>query len=284
MKLFLPASLQAQRRGRFLTSLLNLASLTDDKLPAAGMVLVTGEQLQSNAGFAAECCAWARAAGRSLLLIPPFSVGRILPEVDWSIEFDSATNAAPISPSNSAQTASLANILASEINYSLLGTDGSCLDSATALPACHTRYWKFHANSGLIAATTLPLWSISLLDQATLVMAYLREIEKHTGKLAPTVEIDSEQKQSPPEILQAQDITVLVFCYGFAVSSAQELAARLQLDAMPLLNLENLDLPASMARLHACGMLLEHGLSADGLTFLQTSKYWPFAAHLKKEA
>lgn len=276
MKLYLPPALQAQRRGRFLRTLLNIDTAADDKLPTTGMVLMTGEQLQSSASYADECVAWARQEACSLLLMPPFVPGRILLALDWCIELSASSITSAAAPD------SLAGLLAAEINYLLVGKDGSCVQSSMSAANCHTRYWKAHANSGLLAVTSLPLWSISLLGQGELVMDFLRVLEQHCGK--PAHENHPLLESAPAEILQAQDVTVLVCCYGFALGGAAALATRLTKAAVPLLNLASFDLPESFARLQQCGMLADDGVSAAGLAFLQASSYWPFAEHLKKEA
>lgn len=276
MKLYLTPDLQAHRRGRFLASLLAIKPSSEPMLPSSGLVLMTGEHLQASPELQAECVAWARQPGCTLLLLPSYKEGAILPPLDWVIEFSSAPLAA-------AQPESVDSILAGELSYQLHGMDGS---SATAtqsgdlagVPSCHTRYWKAHSNSGLIAATTLPLWSISLLDHADKVMAFLAEIDKHTGKASPHI----TQEEPQVDAVQAQDVTVLVCCYGFDVTTATGLSDRLNGYAMPLLKLDSFDLPKSINRLRCVGFLDDKGLTEAGLAFLQDSKYWSFAENLKE--
>lgn len=274
MNLYLTPDLQAHRRGRFLSSLLAITPSSESGLPKAGFVLMTGEQLQASPELQAECISWARQPGCTLLLLPPWKEGPILPFLDWVIEFTS-------SPLATAQPESVESILDGELSHRLKGMDGS---NATATQsgdlACHTRYWKAYSNSGLIAATTLPLWSISLLDHADKVTAFLAEIDKQTGKSSVPIANDEPQANA----LQPQDITVMVCCYGFDVATAEGLSDKLRGYAVPLLNLASFDLPESINRLRRGGLLNDKGMTEAGLDFLRGSKYWSFAENLKGQA
>lgn len=274
MNLYLTPELQSHRRGRFLASLLKIVSRSELALPKTGFVLMTGEQFQMSPALQTDCLSWARQPGCTLLLLPPFKEDVILHSLDWAIQLQSfsVTNRKP---------EPLEGILVGELSYSLHGMDGTGIASSVSDDAtCHTRYWKAHSNSGIIAATTLPLWSISLLDHADKVCAFLAEVEKQAGKSAVhTPEVDAQV-----DALHPQDVTVLVCCYGFSVGTAESLLARLQEYAVPLLNLASFDLPESIHRLRLMGRLDDRGITDGGLSFLQTSSYWPFAENLKGEA
>jgi hypothetical protein len=274
MNLYLTPELQANRRGRFLASLLAISESSGQTFPKEGFILMTGEQLQASPELQAEGLAWGRQPGCTLLLLPPYKVGSIFPSLDWMIEFTSQ-------PLANAQQASLETILAGELSHQLLGMDGDCIAASSMDDlAYHTRYWKAHSNSGLIAVTTLPIWSISLLDHADKVLAFLAELDKYTGKSSAT--IAREEPQAEP--LHPEDITVLVCCYGFDVATTDSLLERLRGYAVPLLNLANFDLPESIHRLRCEGLIDDIGLTETGLAFLRASSHWPFAENLKGEA
>lgn len=257
-----------------MASLLTIVSRSESALPKTGFVLMTGEQFQMSPELQTECLSWARQPGCTLLLLPPYKEGAILPMLDWAIQFESFSMA-------NRQPESLEGILVGELSHSLHGMDGTGIAGSVSDDAtCHTRYWKAHSNSGIIAATTLPLWSISLLDLADKVRAFLAEVEKQTGK--PAVHTPKDEAQV--DALHPQDVTVLVCCYGFTVVTAESLLARLQKYAVPLLNLASFDLPESIRRLRHMGMLDDRGITEGGLSFLRTSKYWSFAENLKGEA
>jgi hypothetical protein len=273
VNLYLTPELQGTRRGRFLASLLAISASSEQTFPKAGFVLMTGEQLQASPELQAEGIAWGRQPGCTLLLLPPYKEGRIFPSLDWVIELTSP-------PLVNAPQASLETILAGELSHRLQGMDGDCItDSSLDDLTCHTRFWKAHSNSGLIAVTTLPLWSISLLDHAGKVRAFLAELDKHTGKSSVAIARDEPQE----ETFQPEDITVLVCCYGFDLATADGLSDRLRGYAVPLLNLASFDLPESINRLRSGGLLDDNGLTETGLAFLRASRYWPFAENLKRE-
>ena len=275
MKLYLTPELQANRRGRFLASLLGVNQASEYGLPKTGFVLMTGEALQASRESQEACVAWVRQAGCSLLLLPPYQQGSIFHFLDWLIELTPT-----ISPA--ANQASLTGMLAAELMYNLRGMDGACtLDMQPGELTCHTRYWKAHSNSGLIAATTLPLWSISLLDQAALVHDFLANIEIHCG--LPSVSAQELKHQENDEI-RPEDVTVLVCSYGFNVATVEGLLSRFKTYAVPLLNLASFNLQDSMVRLRNAGLINDNGLTEQGLTHLMGCKYWAFAESLRNEA
>jgi hypothetical protein len=275
VKLYLTPEMQAHRRGRFLASLLGISQTSELGLPNSGFVLMTGEALQASRETQEECAAWVRQPGCSLLLLPPYQKGIVIHFLDWGVE---------LAPSSSAAVnqASLMSMLAGEMTYNLRGMDGACTEDM--LPGeltCYTRYWKAHSNSGLLAATTLPIWSISLLDQAALVHEFLANIERHCG--VPSV---SAQEIKPQEdiAIRPEDATVLVFSYGFNIATAEGLLSNLKTYAVPLLNLANFDLPESMVRLRNAGLINDNGLTEQGIAHLMGCKYWAFAESLRNEA
>jgi hypothetical protein len=274
VKLYLTQELQTHRRGRFLASLLRISQSSEHGLPQTGFLLMTGEQLQASRETQEACTAWARQPGCALLLLPPYQEGNIFQFLDWAIEL------AP-SISIAVKQAPLTRMLERELTYSLHGTDGACTeDMPPGALTCPTRYWKAHSNSGLIAATTLPLWSISLLDQATLVHDFLAKIERHCG----LPHFNGEEKKPQKATIRLEDVTVLVCSYGFNVATADGLLSRLKTYAVPLLNLAAFDLPESMVRLRDAGLINDSGLTEQGLAHLMGCKHWVFAENLRNEA
>lgn len=274
MKLYLTPDLQAHRRGRFLASLLGISESPEHGLPPTGFVLMAGEQLQASREFQEECVVWVRQPGCSLLLLPPYQEGSIFHFLDWVIELAPSVSVA-------VKQASLTSMLESERTYRLRGIDGAYTeDMPLGEPTCHTRYWKAHSNSGLIAATTLPLWSISLLDQAALVHDFLAKIERHCG--LPSV--STEETKPQEDAIRPEDLTVLVCSYGLNIATTEGLLSRLKTYAVPLLNLARFDLPESMARLKNAGLINDDGLTQEGLAHLMGCKYWIFAENLRNEA
>ncbi|WP_086134576.1 hypothetical protein [Methylocaldum sp. SAD2] len=275
MKFYLSPALHGHRRGRFLANLLAAEPLPSLSLPNTGVLLMTGEQLQVAGDQQSEYTAWARQPGRISLLLPPYQEGRIISTLDWVCEFASNRPVAP-------EPHSVAHWIAQEVIYRIQGVDGSSdTDSGQWTDhSSHTRYWKAHSNSGLIAATVLPLWSVSLLDHADSVIAFLEALGRHAGKASAPV----PSKIRPEDVLHPEDITVMVCCYGFGVATAPRLTDCLRNFTVPLLDLTQFDLPESFARLKLIGFLDDGGLTPEGLDYLQSSRYWAFAENLNGAA
>lgn len=274
MKFYLTPELQAHRRGRFLASLLGISQTSEIGLPKSGFVLMTGEVLQTSRGTQEECAAWVRQPGCSLLLLPPYQEGIVFHFLDWVVE---------VAPSSSAAVnqASLMGMLAGEISYKLRGMDGACTeDISPGELTCHTRYWKAHSNSGLLAATTLPIWSISLLEQAALIHDFLATVARYCG--LPSVNVTESEPQEK-DAIRPEDVTVLVCSYGFNVATADGLLSRLKTYVVPLLNVGSFDLTKSMVRLGNAGLIDDDGLTQQGLAYLMGCKYWAFAESLRNE-
>lgn len=274
MKLFVSPDLLRHRRGRFLASILDVEEWVEDKPPESGVVLVSGEALQQSAEKRASYLAWARLPGRCLLLIPPFHLGSLIDELDWWISYASSSK-------HSLETKSIAKLVASEVQYQLGGRDGGSESSADHYwddHTFHTRYWQAYSNSGMIGITVLPLWSISLMDHAELLVSFLSWFSDQCGNASPKVAIDNEEKQT----LEPKDHTVLVGCFGLGVSSAAELSTKIIQSEVPFFDLSGFDLLASFERLSRLGFVDHQGVTEAGLSYLQESPYWGFAEHLRR--
>jgi hypothetical protein len=274
VRIFLSSDLHAHRRGRFLANILDVEPLLENALPDSGFVLMGGQPFQETVVKQQDCVTWARQPGCTLLLIPPYKEGRLFAFLDWTIGFN--TSQLVVSESDS-----VAHVVAKEVVYRLDGSDGSNDSAAGHVWVDHssnTRYWKDHSNSGTIAATTLPLWSISLMDYSGRVRGFLEWLNKQTGKSTSTKIIAAEQVKS---VLTPQDHTVMVCCYGMEINTASRLSEVVDNSAIPFLNLAGFNLPQSFDRLGRYGLLDDTGLTTEGLAYLKASPYWAFAEQLK---
>jgi hypothetical protein len=167
------------------------------------------------------------------------------------------------------------------VSFRLSGVDGDSDGSqgylwSSGLPS--TRYWKAHSNSGLIAATTLPIWSITLMDSSTLVQDWLRALFSHVGEPAATEARDDGNSVATPT---PQDFAVMVCCHAYGVGSPNALADALQRQPVQVMSLRGFDVPGIFGRLRAMALVEEHGLSTRGLELLRESAFWGYAAQLK---
>lgn len=276
MKLFLDPALAAHRRGRFLGALLDAAA-APAALPEAGVLLMDGKAYQGAAEQQrAAVAAWHARPGRTLLLMPPFETGAIAAGLDWRIAFRSDKAAAG--------DAGIAAALAAEVLYGLHGQDGASDRAAGqrwADGSAHTRYWKAHTGSGLLAATCLPLWSVSLLDQADATRAWIGALHAHTG--APESIPLPAQTAATAQAPAPEAFGLLVCLYGFGCADAQCVLARLAASPLPILALDRGRLPLLVAQLRAAGYLDDGGLTAAGEGALAASPYWAYAQRLREE-
>ena len=274
MKIFLSAGLKSHRRGRFLSSLLGAVELIESDVPASGMLLMCGDEYQAVDDESRDRLdAWIRKPECSLVLLPPYVQGSVPGAPHWAMAFSEVQPTAD-------DPESLAFLLAAEITFRISGPAGqsdvlaghSCSDGSS-----HTRYRKAFSNSGLIAATTLPLWSISLVNHAEKVRTWLEAIDKLTGRSAAANRPSNEDEQQ----LRPEDYTVLVCCHGFGVSNPSALSDAVKQSAVPVFNLSSFDVPGSFSRLLGYGFLDDAGLTPAGLSHLMASRYWPYAENMK---
>jgi len=274
LNLLLSNGLQAHRRGRFLGTLLGLATADVRPACADGMVLMTGEEIQDPSSDPAAWLQWARHPGHALVLLPPFKAGPLVDGLDWTVNLAQDPPAAsPFAP--------LASLLAAEVSFQLSGVDGDSDGSQGHLwinGRPNTRFWKAHSNSGVVAATTLPIWSITLLDSPTLVQDWLSALFSHVGKLAAPETRHAGNSVATPT---PQDFAVMVCCHAYGVGSPRALADALQRQPVQVMNLRGFDVPGIFVRLQAMALVDEHGLSTKGLDLLMQSAFWGYAAQLK---
>ena len=208
------------------------------------------------------------------MLLPPFKAGPVVDGLDWTVTLVQ-------DPPAALAIAPVAALLAAEVSFQLSGADGDSDGSQGHLWASgrpNTRFWKAHSNSGLVAATTLPIWSITLLDSATLVQDWLGALFSHVGKpAAPEAPGDGNSVATPTP----QDFAVMVCCHAYGVGSPDALVEALQRQPVQVMNLRGFDVPGIFGRLRAMALVEERGLSTKGLELLRQSAFWGYAAQLK---
>tara|TARA_R110002072_G_scaffold302794_1_gene488785 strand:+ start:23636 stop:24451 length:816 start_codon:yes stop_codon:yes gene_type:complete len=269
MSIFVEDKLTQNRKGRFLCNLLSADGFDAESLPDAGLLIMTGEDF-ALCTYQAEVQAWTAQPGRVLLLLPPYGDQPLFNSnlLDWQLTASTQENIGSVG--------SLASLLASETELALVGTDGDSLpEHSFENGQLHTRYFRKHTNSGMLVATCLPLWSITLLDHGPVVKSWLRWFIEHTGVAQPVV-----TKHSKFE-LSAGDLNLLVCAFGFGSSNLDWVIESNQ--KMALFDLQKL-----MAK-ERWPLLLEHGyldkqrLSEKGQEALEGSPYWAYAQALKRQ-
>jgi len=284
LKIQLSEALQGHRRGRFLKGLFGLQTESPGETSeAAGplVLLITGEEFAASVDKQSEWIEWAKCEGHALLLLPPYEEGVLLDGLDWRADLVSQS---PSAIETNSPASDVPAALVNEVSFVLTGLDGASDRDAGHLwrdGSINTRYWKSHANSGVLAATCLPMWSISLLGEGEKVKAWLASICHHVGRAAP---VDPPEASNLAATPSSQQWAVLLCCYAYGQSSPEALQRVLALQQVPAMRLDGYDLPLLFAELRRNGWLDESGLSDQGLALLASGPFWRYAEQLKELA
>ncbi len=276
MMVFLEPTLAAHRRGRVLESLLQ-AQRRGETLPDEGILLMTGKEMQTSGDAdRAALTSWCAGPGRILLLLPPYSEGQVLGSLDWTIGFRDAA-AEPVGQR-------VPDLLAEETTYLLQGSDGDFdREAGHQWPdySVNTRFIKAHSGSGLFAATCLPLWSITLLNESKALDVWLSALRGQAGCAAESKVMAAVV--GGPESLTAEALGVLVCLFGWQTGDPDVIFSALEAQPVPLFQLDRARVAALIPGLKARGYLDEAGLTTAGIAALRASAYWEYGVRLKEE-
>lgn len=273
--IYLTGSLATHRRSRILVQLLE-AELAVDILPEKGMCLMFGnEYQQAEEEKQKKWQAWCKQPGRTLLLIPPFQAGKVGQGVDWSLSFSEHDL--------KAEKNGVARMVASEVTFSLLSEApvfDRTLDHQWTNFSFNTLFNKLHSGTGVFGATTLPLWSISLMDAGDKLRKWLGVLHNHAGKAS---EFNAVVKaEEVLDILEPQDYSVLSCIYAWQTTTPKALAEKLNSQPFPLFSFDSDWLITSYKRLGEAGSLQSGTLTELGLTQLQGCPWWGHARQMKE--
>ena len=181
--IYLTGTLAEHRRGRVLKSTLNAhATMTLPNQPSIGLLF--GSDFQEGSQEQ-QWFQWSQEAGHTLLLIPPFKSTTCSIPITW--EAMRRKNPALM------QNNSFLQALASEVQYEFRGQlqiaqpNGTWDDRSFC-----TIYYRKHPHSGIFALTSLPLWSLSVLDHSAELQEWLATLYTLVG----TSRIASIEEQS----------------------------------------------------------------------------------------
>lgn len=178
--LFLNGGLAGHRRGLILQ---DAAGAEPCAAPpdGAGILIEFGEVFQAAAEQQAPLLEWARTPGRVLLLVPPFGSETCGRPVPWRAE-----------PSSTEKRGGegLAALLAAEVHYRLCGDlqTPALAGAAWAGGDLGVGLYRAHPAAGLFAVTTLPLWSLAVLDAGPELKAWLTALAGLAGQARPPVD------------------------------------------------------------------------------------------------
>ncbi|MBB1230297.1 hypothetical protein EPG66_23090, partial [Pantoea pleuroti] len=120
------------------------------------------------------------------------------------------------------QEPGLTALLTSETDQAIAGFTGSAdRHQHQAGDVVHTRYIRKHSNSGLLAFTTLPLWSLNLLDHSEILVSWLNWFVDHAGIAERIIEPNAPSTDYTPD---NYDLVVLLLLYAGSGMSLQALS------------------------------------------------------------
>lgn len=207
-------ALASHRRGRILREALGAEAAS--VLPEGrAVVMAFGESFQgADRVEQARLVEWTRTSGHLLLLIPPFATGVCEVPVSWRAErIDGAARGGE----------GLARVLASEVTHRL--------DGKLQTPPVHGATWsdlsvclgtyRLHPAAGLFAVTSLPLWSLTVLDAADHLSGWIDALAALAGESKPA-ERPTERALTPDHY------GMLVFLLGQSLADEEHAIAALQ--------------------------------------------------------
>jgi len=275
MMIYLDNALSNHRHGRFFISQLE-AQPVDETLDD-GLVLMHGKFFQGmDPADQQTWWSWSSRSGCALLLIPPFNLGAVYEQVDWSICLAESTARS--------DDGVVPDSVVDEVSQRIEGSDGE-FDRGQGHQwsdyTINTRFYKQHSGCGVFAATCLPLWSISLLESADETIDWLQALLAFAGK--PINTSDSEPVDTEM-VLEPTDYTLMVCLAAWDLTSVGDVKTRLASSETKTIMLSENELAEGFARLSAAGFVNERGLSSAGQTALERSPYWAYTVRLKEES
>lgn len=253
--------LGAHARGKTLTVALGA---TPGNPPQHGVALAFGKEAQQSPGMLAEWVLWADEPGRVLILVPLFQRGMCSRPTSWE-----ARRAEPLSGGES----ELGRVLACDRQYELRG---ELVPLERVGGQVVTGAWRRHPAAGLVVITTLPLWSLLVLDHRKALQDWILELVDQAG--SPRTEVDQPGASSfspgPDEWTM-----LLHLCTGPFGSSSIALS---ELHRSVVLRLDSSLAEAALERLTGAGWASAGTLTAAGERALAGSPFAHYARTLRK--
>lgn len=271
MTIYISAKLGSNRKGRFLHSIVQAQPLTSDwqsNPPQQGLLLVQGDELNQVEDWR-TLYHWSMQTGCAALVVDPLTSKTDCwqapeLEIDWHLA--AAPNIID------ANTDGLTKLLADEITQKIVGFSGSSNATLHQIAdVVHTRYIRKHSNSGLFAMTTLPLWSLNLLDHSDILLDWLNWLITHSGDTTPSI-VEVNKADFIPD---KKDEVVLLLIYAIPGLTAKEICQHQTVKM--LFDTSTLAIDQRWLDLYQYGFISENRLTEKGNTILINSDYWAYA-------
>lgn len=272
---YLVGELATHRRGSVIADILPVEVLADiEALPDCGSLLMFGQNWQKltseqQGGFRE----WLALPGRQLLLIPPFNDGLVSVNLDWQVQLQS----------ESLVGEGLAASLCDEVKYvfeAITCQFERSLGHSWQNGSLNTLFFKQHATSGQFAVTSLPLWSLTCLDEIEAVKGWFEALFNFAG----IAKVSEQDSTSEKEQLILQDAHHVLLCcaYGKSFELGTQLIERVK--RLALFNVNDESLINALTDIETHQLFTDGSLSQLGEDTLMASPYKLYADELKRMA
>jgi hypothetical protein len=253
-------------RGRNLT--VSFGASPAESLPVHGVAIVFGKEFQRESTMATEWTTWTASPGRLLIVLPPFGRGTCGVPLEWEASWAEAL---------AGGEPGLSQLVARERKYELRGRLNPIERIAGQMA---TAGWRRHPSAGLLVVTTLPLWSLSLLDKREICAFWLADLYGQAG--SPQVEEAAvEQAKAELRELLPNEWTVLLhLCTGPFESDRSALKA---LAESSIFRIEERNAAETLRELDNLGLASKGELTARGIELLRRGPYAVYADNLRRQ-
>ena len=264
---YLLGELSSHARGRTLAK--TFGAKVGGRLPNSGVVFVFGRQFQRDEEAVSSWLDLVSTPGRLLIVVPPFGRDACVVPVKWE-----AKRAEPLAGGETA----LGKLLAGERRHELRG---QLIPFERIAGHVVTAGWRKHPNAGLLALTTLPLWSLTTLDHKSDCEAWLGELFLQAGKPLETQEEQSTHAEHAMRDLVTEEWAMMLHLCTGSFSSDEDALQALQKSQQH--RLEPVAAERALTELEGLGLVVSGSLTEEGKGLLEGSRYATFARELWRQ-
>ncbi|MDH3639578.1 MAG: hypothetical protein OES09_14120 [Gammaproteobacteria bacterium] len=266
LNIWLLGDLASHSRGKIIREAVYAEAI--ETLPDAfGLVLAFGNEFQdADESLRQNWVAWCEAAGRTLLLIPPYRIVETALPIVWRVYRPDGLSIL--------KSPALVRTLVGEIKHEF-DTGMQVPDELGGLSTTggiNTGFYRKHPHSGLFAITGLPLWSLSVLDHKNHLIEWLTALHALAGESIPA---DAAFQEVDEFVANRNHFALILHLQSGAFSSREE--ALYQLADSPVLALPGDMAEICMTEIEQAGWASHGDLTETGRQALMNSPYAVYA-------
>jgi hypothetical protein len=269
---YLAGELAEHRRGTVIADVFPVKTLSiSDELPKNGSLIMFGQNWQRlNDDQQNVYSQWLKLPGRQILLIPPFQEGNISHNLDWQVK---------LTTNEEQKGRGLALSLSDEVKYVFDAV--SCqfdraLGHSWQSGKLNTLFFKLHATSGQFAVTSLPLWSLTCLDNTAEANEWFTALFKFAG--LPQITEKTSPTENDELVLLEAHYVLLCCAYGKSFEQETELVERVK--RLGVFNIDDEHLIKALTDLGSNKLFVDGCLTQTGEGTLMASPYKIYAEEL----